>query len=124
MLETALVERGIPNLPTAEFAAFEALDIRLGRIIKVEEAQTRKPTWRLTIDFGPEVGTKISCGAFRNYTPDFPGRAAGHRRGQLPATAHWGRRSPRCWCSACAAQAARPIFLTSHQPVDIGAAVF
>jgi tRNA-binding protein len=56
---------------TADFAAFEALDIRLGRITKVEDAQTRKPTYRITIDFGLEVGTKVSCGAFRNYTPDF-----------------------------------------------------
>jgi tRNA-binding protein len=56
---------------TADFAAFEALDIRLGRITKVEEAQTRKPTYRMTIDFGPEVGTKVSCGALRNYAPDF-----------------------------------------------------
>ncbi len=56
---------------TADFAAFEALDIRVGRITKVEEARTRKPTWRMTIDFGPEVGTKVSCGALRNYAPDF-----------------------------------------------------
>jgi tRNA-binding protein len=56
---------------TAEFAAFETLDIRVGRITKVEEARTRKPTYRITIDFGPEVGTKVSCGAFRNYSPDF-----------------------------------------------------
>ncbi len=45
---------------TAEFAAFEALDIRVGQITKVEDAQTRKPTYRMTIDFGPEVGTKKS----------------------------------------------------------------
>jgi tRNA-binding protein len=57
--------------PTADFAAFEALDIRVGRIVKVEEAKSRKPTWRMTIDFGPEVGTKVSCGALRNYTQEF-----------------------------------------------------
>jgi tRNA-binding protein len=55
----------------ADFAAFESLDIRVGRIVKVEEARTRKPTWRMTIDFGPEVGTKVSCGALRNYAADF-----------------------------------------------------
>jgi tRNA-binding protein len=55
----------------ADFAAFESLDIRVGRIVKVEEAKSRKPTWRMTIDFGPEVGTKVSCGALRNYTQDF-----------------------------------------------------
>ena len=53
--------------PTAEFRNFEALDIRAGRIVRVDDAQTRKPTYRLTIDFGPEIGTKVSCGAYRNY---------------------------------------------------------
>jgi tRNA-binding protein len=53
--------------PTADFRNFEALDVRAGRIVRVDEAQTRKPTYRLTIDFGPEIGTKVSCGAYRNY---------------------------------------------------------
>jgi len=53
--------------PTAEFAHFDALDIRVGRIVKVEDAQTKKPTYRITIDFGAEIGTKVSCGAYRNY---------------------------------------------------------
>jgi len=53
--------------PTADFRNFEALDIRAGHIVRVEDAQTRKPTYRLTIDFGPEIGTKVSCGAYRNY---------------------------------------------------------
>jgi len=53
--------------PTADFRNFDALDIRAGRIVQVDEAQTRKPTYKLTIDFGPEIGTKVSCGAYRNY---------------------------------------------------------
>lgn len=57
--------------PTADFSHFEALDIRSGRIIKVEEAQTKKPTYRLTIDLGSEIGTKVSCGAYKNYTKEF-----------------------------------------------------
>lgn len=54
----------------ADFQNFEALDIRAGRILKVEDAQTKKPTYRLTVDLGPEVGTKVSCGAYRNYSPE------------------------------------------------------
>ncbi len=52
---------------TADFSHFEALDIRVGRVVKVEDAQTKKPTYRMTIDFGPEIGAKMSCGAYRNY---------------------------------------------------------
>jgi tRNA-binding protein len=52
---------------TTSFDNFDALDIRVGRIVKVEDAETKKPTYRLTIDFGAEIGTKVSCGAYRNY---------------------------------------------------------
>jgi tRNA-binding protein len=50
--------------------AWDALDLRIGRIIAIEVARTRKPTYRLTLDFGPEIGTRVSCGAYRNYDPD------------------------------------------------------
>ena len=53
--------------PQAEFASFAALDMRVGKIVKVEDSKTTKPTYRLSIDFGPEIGLKISCGAYRNY---------------------------------------------------------
>ncbi len=49
------------------FNNFSSLDIRVGKIINVEDAQTKKPTYRLTIDFGAEIGKKVSCGAYRNY---------------------------------------------------------
>jgi tRNA-binding protein len=54
--------------PTADFASFDALDIRVGRILEVEEAQTRKPTYRLLSDLGHEIGSKRSCAALRNYS--------------------------------------------------------
>lgn len=56
--------------PTADYTHFDALDIRVGRIIKVEDAATKKPTYRLAIDFGTEIGIKVSCGAYRNYPPE------------------------------------------------------
>ncbi len=52
------------------FPSFDALDIRVGTIIKVEDAETKKATYRITVDFGAEIGTKVSCGAYRNYTPE------------------------------------------------------
>jgi len=56
--------------PIAEFSHFDALDIRVGRIVNVEDARTKKPTYRMTIDFGSEIGTKVSCGAYRHYAKE------------------------------------------------------
>ena len=55
---------------TTLFEHFETLDIRVGKIANVEDAQTKKPTYRLTVDFGAEMGTKVSCGAYCNYTKE------------------------------------------------------
>jgi tRNA-binding protein len=56
--------------PQTDFSSFASLDIRVGRIIKVDDSSTKKPTYRITVDFGPEIGVKISCGAYRNYAKD------------------------------------------------------
>ncbi|MYA97528.1 MAG: tRNA-binding protein [Nitrospinae bacterium] len=40
---------------------FEELDIRLGRVVEVEDfPEARKPAYRLWIDFGEELGVKKS----------------------------------------------------------------
>ena len=47
--------------PVITFDQFDAVDIRVGKIVGVEAfPQARKPAWKLTIDFGPEIGTKRS----------------------------------------------------------------
>ena len=42
--------------------------MRVGRIVQVEDfPQARKPAWKLTIDFGEELGTKRSSAQVTNY---------------------------------------------------------
>ena len=52
-----------------DFDQFLAVDMRVGRIVQVEDfPQARKPAWKLTIDFGPEIGVKRSSAQVTNYT--------------------------------------------------------
>jgi tRNA-binding protein len=55
---------------TAEitFADFLRVDMRVGRVIEVEEfPEARKPAWKLRVDFGPELGVKRSSAQITNY---------------------------------------------------------
>jgi tRNA-binding protein len=56
----------------ATFEDFQKLDIRVGKIVEVEDfPQARKPSYKLKTDFGPEIGIKKSCAQLtQNYSPD------------------------------------------------------
>ncbi len=54
-----------------EFDEFLAVEMRVGRVTAVDDfPEARKPAWKLTIDFGPEIGLKRSSAQITNYARD------------------------------------------------------
>ena len=52
-----------------EYADFEKVDMRVGRIVSVEDfPEARRPAWKLRIDFGSEIGEKRSSAQITSYT--------------------------------------------------------
>lgn len=60
-----------PPKPVAGAEAFAALDLRVGRVVAVDDVpHARKPAYRLTVDFGPLIGTLGSSAQITNYPRD------------------------------------------------------
>ena len=52
------------------YAEFERVDIRVGRVIDVQDfPEARKPAYRLRIDFGPAIGVKKSSAQATKHYP-------------------------------------------------------
>ncbi len=55
--------------PEIDFEHFLGVDMRVGRVVAVDDfPQARKPAWKLTIDFGPDIGTRKSSAQITNYS--------------------------------------------------------
>ena len=57
--------------PEITWEQFEAVDMRVGRIVAVEDfPEARVPAWKLEIDFGPKIGRRRSSAQITNYSRD------------------------------------------------------
>jgi tRNA-binding protein len=55
----------------ATLEQFQAIDMRVGRVVSVEPfPEARNPAWRLEVDFGPEVGRRRSSAQITHYSPE------------------------------------------------------
>jgi tRNA-binding protein len=76
---------------------FERVEIRVGTIVDAREfPRARKPMYRLTIDFGPEIGTRASAAGLpdRYELDDLPGK-------QVIAVLNMGPRDIAGFMSEC-----------------------
>ena len=54
--------------PTISYADFEKLDVRVGVILEVDDfPRAKKPSYRITIDFGDPIGIRRSSAQLTNY---------------------------------------------------------
>ena len=62
-----------------EFEDFKRVDMRVGRIVEAAPfPEARKPSYRLRIDFGPELGERVSSAQLTVTYPD-PALLAGRQ---------------------------------------------
>lgn len=63
--------QGAAAKPEVDPATFAALDLRIGRVVEVTEfPEARRPAWKLTVDFGPDIGRLRTSAQVTNYGRD------------------------------------------------------
>lgn len=74
MPEENALPYALENLPKKDDIGadgFFAVDMRVGRVVEVEDfPEARKPAWKLTVDFGPLVGTLRTSAQVKNYSKE------------------------------------------------------
>jgi tRNA-binding protein len=67
---------GLPRKPDVGIEHFSELDLRVGRVVAVEPfPEARKPSLKLTVDFGPVLGELRTSAQITNYpSVDLEGR--------------------------------------------------
>ena len=61
----------LPAKDRVDPGSFVAVDMRVGRVTDVEAfPEARKPAWKLTVDFGPVLGTMRTSAQVTNYGID------------------------------------------------------
>jgi tRNA-binding protein len=108
---------------TIDFDDFMAVDMRVGRVIEVHDfPEARKPAWKLTVDFGPEIGVKRSSAQITNYSREelegrlvvavvnFPPRQIGPMRSEV-------------LCLGASDEEGRVILLAPDSDVPLGARI-
>ena len=69
MTDPAPAGEPTPGEPPIDFDDFLRVDMRVGRVTAVEAfPEARKPAWKLTIDFGAELGVRRSSAQVTNYS--------------------------------------------------------
>lgn len=57
--------------PDVSIGDFFAVDLRTGRVLDVQDfPEARKPAYKITVDFGPTVGTLSTSAQVTNYSMD------------------------------------------------------
>lgn len=49
------------------FSDWSKVDLRVGKIIKVEEIEGADKLWKLTVDLGSEIGKRTICAGIKEY---------------------------------------------------------
>lgn len=61
----------LPAKPDVGVEGFMAVDMRVGTVTAVEAfPEARKPSWKVTVDFGPGLGVRCTSAQVTNYGAD------------------------------------------------------